>query len=85
ALCHGEFGALVNPDDTKIIAQTLIKILQKNSPNTLLYQPEVLRQKVIQKFGFESFQKTLGDYSKYHLYEANLDGQGCPSHKSLRI
>ncbi|MEL6456999.1 MAG: glycosyltransferase [Cyanobacteria bacterium J06621_15] len=85
ALCHGEFGALVNPDDTKIIAQTLIKILQKKYPNPLLYQPEVLRQKVIQKFGFESFQKTLGDYSKYHLYEANLDGQGCPSHKSLRI
>ncbi|BDA71462.1 glycosyltransferase [Rivularia sp. IAM M-261] len=67
ALCHGELGALVNPDDTEAIAQTLIQILQRNYPNPLLYQPQLLRQKAIEKFGFEHFQKTLGSYLKHQL------------------
>jgi glycosyltransferase involved in cell wall biosynthesis len=59
ALCHGELGALVNPDDVDAIAQTLIQILQGSYFNPIIYQPEVLRQKVINIFGFERFQQTL--------------------------
>ncbi|HYX18496.1 MAG TPA: glycosyltransferase family 4 protein, partial [Nostoc sp.] len=50
ALCYGELGALVNPDDVEEIAQTLIEILQGVYPNSLMYQPEALRQKVIDTF-----------------------------------
>jgi len=61
ALCHGELGALVDPDDVKAIAQTLIQILQGEYPHPILYQPEVLRQKVIDTFGFERFKQTLAE------------------------
>ncbi|MDM9379616.1 glycosyltransferase [Chlorogloeopsis sp. ULAP01] len=62
ALCQGELGALVDPDDVNAIAQTLIHILQGTYPNPLIYQPEVLRQKVIEQFGFEHFRQTIGNY-----------------------
>jgi glycosyltransferase involved in cell wall biosynthesis len=61
ALCHGELGALVNPDDVEAIAKTLIQILQGTYPNPLMYQPELLREKVIEIYGFDKFQKTLGN------------------------
>lgn len=61
ALCHGELGALVDPVDVEAIAQTLIEILQGTYPNRLLYQPQALRQKVIDTFGFERFQQTLAE------------------------
>ncbi len=61
ALCHGELGALVDPDDVGAIAQTLIQILQGTYPHPIMYQPEVLRQKVIDRFGFEGFKQTLAE------------------------
>ncbi len=61
ALCHGELGALVDPDDVGAIAQTLIQILQVTYPNPLIYQPEALRQKVIDTFGFKRFKQTLAE------------------------
>ncbi len=67
ALHHGELGALVDPDDVNGIANTLIQILQGNYPNPLMYQPEALRQKVIELFGFERFKKTLGAYLEQHF------------------
>ncbi|WP_088240459.1 glycosyltransferase [Calothrix rhizosoleniae] len=67
ALCHGELGALVNPDEIEVIAQTLMKILQKCYPNPLVYQPEMLRKKVISQFGFASFQNTLCSYLKHYF------------------
>ncbi|MDZ8188198.1 MAG: glycosyltransferase [Nostoc sp. ChiSLP02] len=68
ALCQGELGALVDPDDINAIAKTIIQILQGTYPNPLIYQPETLRKKVIEKFGFEQFKKTLGSYlEKYYI------------------
>ncbi|PMB43139.1 glycosyltransferase [Fischerella thermalis CCMEE 5330] len=67
ALCRGELGVLIDPEDTQAIAQALIQILQRTYPNPLLYQPEILRQKVIERFGFQSFQKTLGNYLEKYL------------------
>lgn len=59
AVKQGELGALVDPDDTASIAQTLTQILQGNYANALLFQPEILRQKTIQSFGLPQFQHTL--------------------------
>jgi glycosyltransferase involved in cell wall biosynthesis len=67
ALCHGEFGALVDPDNLEAIGETLIQILQGSYPNPLIYQPEVLRQKVINTFGFERFQQTLAQLMENYL------------------
>lgn len=61
ALCHGELGALVDPDNIGAIAQTLIQILQGTYPHPIMYQPEILRQKVIDTFGFERFKQTLAN------------------------
>ena len=62
ALCNGELGILVDPDDTATIAQTLTKMLQRTYPHPILYQPEILRQKVIETYGFDKFKQTLGGY-----------------------
>ena len=62
ALDQGEIGVLVNPDDIDEIADALIQILEKKYPNPLLYQPEQLRQAVIDRFGFEAFQQRLHQY-----------------------
>jgi glycosyltransferase involved in cell wall biosynthesis len=67
ALCHGELGVLVDPDDTHAIAKALIEILQKTYPNPLIYQPELLRQKAVATFGFERFQQTLTNYLGFNL------------------
>jgi glycosyltransferase involved in cell wall biosynthesis len=67
-LCHGELGALVNPDDIEEITQTIIQILQGTYPNSLMYEPQNLRQKVISTFGLEQFQTTLAK----HLEFSNL-------------
>ncbi|WP_242046025.1 MULTISPECIES: glycosyltransferase [Calothrix] len=75
ALDHGKLGALVNPDDVKEIADSIIQILQGKYPNKLIYQPEYLRQEVINLFGFDRFQETLKKYmeenfkQKLHIYK----------------
>jgi len=74
ALCHGQLGALVNPDNIQEIAQTLIKILQKTHPNPLMYQPEALRQKVIEIYGFESFKQTLNQHLSEFWQEQHPTG-----------
>jgi glycosyltransferase involved in cell wall biosynthesis len=59
ALCHGELGVLVNPHDVDLIAKTLTQILNKTYSHPILYQPEILRERVINKFGFDQFKQTL--------------------------
>ncbi|WP_017300732.1 glycosyltransferase [Nodosilinea nodulosa] len=59
ALCHGELGILVDPDNVDEIADTLIDILQGKASHPALYQPEILRQKVNEIYGFESFQANI--------------------------
>ncbi|HEY9637585.1 MAG TPA: glycosyltransferase [Coleofasciculaceae cyanobacterium] len=64
ALCQGELGALVDPDDLDAITKALIQILQGTYPNSLMYQPELLREKVIDYFSIERFNKTLSELIK---------------------
>ncbi|MCU0527091.1 MAG: glycosyltransferase [Elainella sp. Prado103] len=62
ALFQGELGVLVDPDDVDQIAEKLIQILQGQHPNQILYQPEVLRQRMIKHYGFSQFQKNLAHH-----------------------
>ncbi|MDJ0741935.1 MAG: glycosyltransferase family 4 protein [Xenococcaceae cyanobacterium MO_167.B27] len=59
ALCQGELGVLVDPDDVEEIANKIVAILQKTYSHPVLYQPEKLREKVIQKFGSTQFKNNL--------------------------
>ncbi|NEQ98019.1 MAG: glycosyltransferase family 4 protein [Cyanothece sp. SIO2G6] len=67
ALVNGELGVLVDPDDVDAITQTLTQILQREHSHPLLYQPEILRHKVVDYFGFEQFQKTLAHLLNDHF------------------
>lgn len=67
ALGNGELGALVNPDDIEEIAETVIQILDRTYPNSLIFQPDKLRSKVVEQFGFTSFQKTLKNYMQSEI------------------
>lgn len=81
ALCYGELGALVNPDDVSEVAKTLIDILKGTYSNTLIYQPEMLRKKVIEIYGFENFKKTL---SSLIAKQSLLCESPCSSHSPIR-
>jgi glycosyltransferase involved in cell wall biosynthesis len=59
ALCNGELGVLVDPDDLTEISTVITQILEKTYPLPILYQPETLRQKVIEIYGFEKFKQNL--------------------------
>ncbi|MEQ9372289.1 MAG: glycosyltransferase [Coleofasciculus chthonoplastes F3-SA18-01] len=61
ALCQGELGVLVDPDNIGEITQTIIQILQGIYPHSLIYQPELLRQKVIDTYGFDRFKQILAE------------------------
>jgi phosphatidyl-myo-inositol dimannoside synthase len=59
ALCNGELGVLVNPDSIDEIAETIVQILIKKHSLSILYQPEMLRQNAIARYGFEQFKRNL--------------------------
>lgn len=59
ALCQGKLGALVDPDNAVELANTIIQILNQTYPNPILYQPETLRQRVIEIYGANSFQQKI--------------------------
>ena len=61
ALRQGELGVLVDPDDVSEIASNIVAILQKSHSHPLIYQPQILRERVIHYFGFEMFQQTLSN------------------------
>jgi glycosyltransferase involved in cell wall biosynthesis len=69
ALCNGELGVLVDPDDLTEISTVITKILQKTYPLPILYQPETLRKKVIEIYGFEQFKQNLAELLSAHFKE----------------
>jgi glycosyltransferase involved in cell wall biosynthesis len=64
ALCHGELGALIDPDDVGEIAKILIQILRGKYPNSMIYKPHILRSKVISYYGLQRFKQLLYHYLK---------------------
>jgi glycosyltransferase involved in cell wall biosynthesis len=69
ALRNGELGVLVDPDDLTEISTVIIAILQKTYPLPILYQPETLRKKVIEIYGFEQFKQNLAELLSAHFKE----------------
>ncbi|TYQ23365.1 glycosyltransferase family 4 protein [Pseudanabaena sp. UWO311] len=59
ALCKGELGVLVNPDSIDEIRETIVEILMNKHSLSILYEPDMLRQKAIEKYGFEQFKQNL--------------------------
>ncbi len=73
ALCNGKLGVLVNPDSPREIAEATIKILLGDYENKIIYQPDILRQKAIVTFGFESFQKNISSYVSNFLNDFQIN------------
>lgn len=71
ALCFGELGVLVDPDNIDEIGKAIVRILQHTYPHPLLFCPEILRQKAIDAFGFDRFQSTLAGYLQKQLQLSN--------------
>ena len=59
ALDDGRLGALVDPNDSTEIANTVCQILDQTYPNPLLYNPEGLREAVIDRFGFAKIKDEM--------------------------
>lgn len=76
ALLDGELGVLVDPDNVDEIAAELIRILKRSHPHPLIYHPELLRQRVIESFGFETFRHKvahcLSDFISVQSDKANV-------------
>lgn len=70
ALCDGELGILVDPDDVSAIASNLTEIIQGIHNHPLIYQSKALRQKAIDIYGFARFQNTLDRLLEQYLWEA---------------
>lgn len=59
AVLNGELGVLVDPDDVKKLAETIIQIIARRHPLKILQQPEELRRQVIKTYGYEKFKDRL--------------------------
>lgn len=61
ALADGELGLLVDPENTDEIAAQIASVLRREHMRPILFNPELLRQRVIELFGFEAFKHTVAD------------------------
>jgi glycosyltransferase involved in cell wall biosynthesis len=61
ALGGGELGLLVDPDDTPGIAAEIIRVLRREHWRPEIFNPELLRRRVIELFGFEAFKRAVAD------------------------
>lgn len=59
ALDDGRLGALVDPNDSSAIAETVCRILDHSHPNRLLFDPEGLRKAVIARFGYSAIKAEM--------------------------
>jgi glycosyltransferase involved in cell wall biosynthesis len=69
ALNDGELGLLVDPDDTEEIAAESIRVLRREHSHPNLFRPGLLRQRVTELFGFETFKRTVADRLKPFLQD----------------
>jgi glycosyltransferase involved in cell wall biosynthesis len=61
AVLNGEVGVLVDPDDLPGIEEALIAILLKRHPLKILQQPEQLRARVIDAYGYPQFVRKVAE------------------------
>jgi len=78
ALLGGELGVLVDPDNVPEISQALIEILTGRHALAILRQPERLRARVIETYGFDRFAQRVAELLAGH-------GAAASGHASRRI
>lgn len=59
AVLGGRIGALVDPDDVKQIEATLIELLRGVHANPILRDPQELRRRVVEAYGYDRFVERL--------------------------
>ena len=59
AVLNGQIGALVDPDSVDEIGLRLLQILAREHPQKLLFDPDALRRKAIEVYGYEQFVTQL--------------------------
>ncbi|TVR84967.1 MAG: glycosyltransferase family 4 protein [Saprospirales bacterium] len=64
-LCNGNLGVLINPDNMNDLVESLIQVLNKTHSNSLIFNPDKLRNKTIENFGFETFKHGLSEQVKH--------------------
>jgi len=69
ALGGGELGLLVDPDDTAEIAAEIIRVLRREHWRQEIFNPELLRRRVIELFGFEAFKRAVADILEPFLWD----------------
>lgn len=62
ALCDGELGALIHPDEVGQIARTLADILLRRYEHPLMYRPEALREAVVARYGYGRFEALVREH-----------------------
>jgi glycosyltransferase involved in cell wall biosynthesis len=82
ALGGGELGLLVDPDDTAGIAAEIIRVLRREHWRPEIFNPELLRRRVIELFGFGAFKHAVAGLLGPFLgrYEGAGQTLVCPSH-----
>jgi glycosyltransferase involved in cell wall biosynthesis len=78
ALCDGELGLLVDPDDTAEIATEIIRVLRREHSHPKIFHPETLRRRVIELFGFEAFKHAVADLLAPFLGRPDAHITGAP-------
>jgi glycosyltransferase involved in cell wall biosynthesis len=58
-LLDGELGVLVNPDNISEIVSALTAMLTRRHPLAILQQPERLRRRVVETYGYQQFVRNV--------------------------
>jgi glycosyltransferase involved in cell wall biosynthesis len=61
AVLNGELGVLVDPDNVTEIANALIAILSQKHSNRTISDPDALRSRAIEAYGYQRFRERLGE------------------------
>lgn len=61
ALADGELGLLVDPNNKAEIAAEIISVLRHEHSHPMIFDPQLLRHRVIELFGFEAFKQRVAD------------------------
>jgi len=77
ALRRGDLGVLVDPDNVEEIASALTGMLNATHSHPVIFNPQLLRRRVIGAYGFDSFKLTLSNLLQTRL-TFDLRGNNSP-------
>jgi glycosyltransferase involved in cell wall biosynthesis len=61
AVLNGALGVLIDPDNVTEIANALIAILSRKHSNRMMSDPDALRSRAIEAYGYQRFRERLGE------------------------